>query len=107
MTTPELINYIKSQTEKSTPKDIIVSKLISSGWKVEDINEVFSKITATDNSEIKNQSTQAGMPLDPYRESLNPESEVHKTQTYVPVEEKVEVPEMWPITKKQEFDLCF
>lgn len=42
MTTLELISYIKKQIKNNISKDIILSKLLSVGWKIEDIEEGFS-----------------------------------------------------------------
>ena len=39
MTTPELIEYIQSQTKKNVSKDAIKDRLVSMGWKIEDVNE--------------------------------------------------------------------
>jgi hypothetical protein len=44
MTTVELINYIKHQIEKKTPKDLIVSRLAGVGWYQKDIDEAFRLI---------------------------------------------------------------
>lgn len=43
MTTPELVNYLKKQIEKKIPKDIVITKLKSVGWKEKDIEEGFSE----------------------------------------------------------------
>jgi len=41
MITSELISYIEKQIQNNVAKDIIISKLISAGWRIEDINEGF------------------------------------------------------------------
>jgi hypothetical protein len=66
MTTPELIEYITKQKEKNISKEIIVSKLSASGWRMEDIEEGFSSIT---NQEITKLPEQQKIVKDPYRES--------------------------------------
>lgn len=44
MTTSELISYLRKQIQNNTPKDLIISKLLSAGWHREDIEEGFSAI---------------------------------------------------------------
>lgn len=46
MTTSELISYIEKQIQNNISKDIIISKLIGAGWRIEDINEGFTTIEA-------------------------------------------------------------
>jgi hypothetical protein len=41
MITSELISYIKRQLESNISKDLVVSKLIGAGWKMEDVVEGF------------------------------------------------------------------
>lgn len=44
MTTSELISYIEKQIKNNIAKEIIISKLIGAGWKMEDINEGFLNV---------------------------------------------------------------
>lgn len=44
MTTSELISYIKNQIKNNISKELITSKLLEAGWRIEDINEGFLMI---------------------------------------------------------------
>ena len=44
MITLDLIEYIKSQLNKSISKDLVVSNLLEAGWRIEDIQEGFLRI---------------------------------------------------------------
>lgn len=44
MITLDLIEYIKSQLNKSISKDLVVSNLLEAGWRIEDIQEGFLQI---------------------------------------------------------------
>ena len=46
MINQDLLNYIKSETLKGTPKTVIQSNLLSNGWSVNDITEVFSTMSS-------------------------------------------------------------
>lgn len=52
MTTEDLIIYINSQLAKNITKEIITSKLISKGWRLEDIEEGFEKVNSTKNESV-------------------------------------------------------
>ena len=65
MITPELVKYIETQTKENVAKDTIISKLVSSGWHREDIDEGFTKIASP---EIKIAAPVARATPDPYRE---------------------------------------
>lgn len=43
MITESLINYIKNQQSKSVPNELIISKLIQVGWRMDDIEEAIAK----------------------------------------------------------------
>jgi len=44
MITPELISYIKRQLENNLSKDLIVSRLVGAGWRMEDVHEGFLNV---------------------------------------------------------------
>ena len=44
MITLELVEYIKSQLNKSISKDLVVSNLLAAGWRIEDVQEGFLQI---------------------------------------------------------------
>lgn len=44
MVTPELLSYIKTSLQKSTPKEMIINTLLGQGWTLADIDEAFLTI---------------------------------------------------------------
>jgi uncharacterized RDD family membrane protein YckC len=56
MVTPQLLDYIKQQTQQGTAKEIINSTLVAQGWKQEDIDAGFVQVeggTAVPTPQVK------------------------------------------------------
>lgn len=64
MITLDLIEYIKSQLNKSISKDLVVSNLLEAGWRIEDIQEGFLRIEQVKIEEPE----EAKKNIDKYRE---------------------------------------
>jgi hypothetical protein len=76
MTTPELIQYVKSEVEKGVSKDVIVGQLKTQGWTDLDIAEVFSMVRIPVSSSI---SVDALIPniIKNTPESIKPSEPIH------------------------------
>lgn len=104
MITEELIKYIKTQTEKNIPQNIIISKLTEAGWSSENIKEALTK--AFESSAEKNPAP-IKKTLDPYRELLHENFESNKPKISESKEEKMKeefLPTLKPKEIKQEFE---
>lgn len=96
MITEDLLNYIKHQNAKNVSKELIISQLISVGWRMEDINEGLKKAIPSI-PHIDTQSTQSenqkSYTVDPYHESIDNDTEIKKIwipSLIKPVEDKKE-----------------
>jgi len=105
MSHDDLIVYIKRQVDKSMPEDIIRTKLLSVGWKEDDINQAFSEIkidvpiintpdvVINNTDQVKSSPYQA---KDPYLEPVanvkenTYKSETHETDLFPKLEPKTQ-----------------
>ena len=109
MITSELVSYIKKQIQNNISKDLIITKLVSAGWHLEDIDEAFSDIEKepkqktpevkkiSETSNISNSNSNSAF-ADKYHEPIEGDNlfevkmEPHRAEVKELVEEKVEAP---------------
>jgi hypothetical protein len=93
MTTDDLLAYIRTQIDKDTPKDSIFSRLSSSGWHMDDIQEGWDAVSATQ----EHATPQASRALDPYREI----PDETPTDNTLPMRTPFREPELPHVTKSE------
>ncbi|MDE2030744.1 MAG: hypothetical protein KGI58_00585 [Patescibacteria group bacterium] len=107
MITEDLIVYIQTQLRKNTPKDIIISRLLSAGWHRDDVDEAFAKINPPTPSVVQQPTQPKSFYVstlssidsfsknpDPYREKISPnepEPKIEEIKDTIKVEPKIEL----------------
>ncbi len=68
MINEEIISYIQAQLRKNISKSTITSKLTGVGWRIEDVEEAFRKLTPPEVKKIEKVEVATIQEPDPYRE---------------------------------------